>query len=62
MGIVSLFSNYQYVKSAYSIVGAGGGTRTHKDKSPADFKSAASADSATPAEKSGGGDRIRTGE
>ncbi len=31
--------------------GAGGGTRTHKDVTPADFKSAASADSATPAKK-----------
>ena len=30
--------------------GAGGGARTHKDFTPADFKSAASANSATPAE------------
>ena len=29
--------------------GAGGGGRTHTDFIPADFKSAASADSATPA-------------
>ena len=32
--------------------GTGGGTRTHKTKRSADFESAASASSATPAESS----------
>ena len=60
------------------MAGAGGGTRTHKTVRPADFKSAASANSATPAPEQqnaqaptgvlsrkvrfGGDDRIRTGD
>ncbi len=43
MSLEGLSSVNQYVD------GAGGGSRTHKDQGPADFKSAASANSATPA-------------
>jgi hypothetical protein len=43
--------------------GAGGGSRTHKSFTSEDFKSSASANSATPALKESGGDeRIRTAE
>jgi hypothetical protein len=43
--------------------GAGGGSRTHKSFTSEDFKSSASAYSATPAMRiSGGDERIRTAE
>ncbi len=56
----------QDVEGVERVISAGGGSRTHKVVTPEDFKSSASAYSATPAgaslKKLGGDDRIRTDE